>query len=226
MLSCVSRLAPSPGSGYRLVLKDGDSREALLDENSPAKIEGLLKPQAETQAVRTVTGKLDEISFSERKLTIIYAPKSRRLECFYEEEIEPMLFENRRDLIQVTGNVIMDEEGHPCKIVEVEAIRDLDLSPFVLSEIPTDVGRIRFRTSLSLEPTLSESQQLICIEYEPYDIHVYASTRTDLLAELREQLTMLWREYALENEAVLAEPSRELRLRLRRDWEVIANAER
>ena len=38
--------------------------------------------------------------------------KGRWLECIYEDDLEPMLLENRRDLIQVTGRVIPDDDGH------------------------------------------------------------------------------------------------------------------
>jgi hypothetical protein len=154
-------------------------------------------------------------------LTIIYSPRNRSLECFYKEEIEPMLFENRRDLIQVTGRVVVDEENHPKKIVDVEAIRELDLSPFVLREVEVPGLRIKFRKPLVVEPRLSESQQLICLEHEPLGIDVFAPTRAEVFEELKEQLVMLWREYAEEEDAALSEPARRLKEVLLREWEAV-----
>src|SRR5437660_11648344 len=107
-----------------------------------------------------------------------------------------MLLENRRDLIQVTGRVIMDETNHPKKIVDVEQIRELDLSPFVIDVIQFDSRILKPRQPLKLSPFLNESQQLICVEYEPFDIDVFAPTRRELFDELKEQIVMLWSEFA------------------------------
>jgi len=224
ILDCLSKLAPAAGSGYRLSFRNCVGDAVCLEEDLPARIENLLKPPTERHATQTVTGMLDEISFSEHKLTILYTPRNRSLECFYEEDLEPMLFENRRDLIQVTGRVIMDDDNHPKKIVEVEAIRELDLSPFNLTEVSGRSRLIRMREPLTLVPRLSESQQLIYLEHEPLDISVFAPTRAELLAELKEQVLVLWEEYAAEDDAVLSVPARSLKQRLLQAWEAVGRA--
>ena len=221
MLNGLATLAPAAGSGYRFSFRNSVGDEIPIEETLPARIKGLLSPPEEEEELHTVTGLLDEISFSEHKLTIIYSPRNRSLDCFYKEEIEPMLFENRRDLIQVTGRVVVDEENHPKKIVDVEAIRELDLSPFVLKEVEETGLKIRFRKPLVIEPRLSESQQLICLEHEPLGIDVFAPTRAEVFEELKEQLIMLWREYAEEEDAALSEPAQKLKAVLLREWEAV-----
>ncbi len=224
VLSCLSMLSPPPGSGYRYEMAPGAGSEISLDETLPARIEAWLKAPEERAEVRTVTGRLEAISFGEHKLTIIYQPKSRPLECFYDEDIELMLLENRRDLIQVTGRVLMDDGGHPKRIDEVEQIRDLDLSPFVLGEIEGRDVRLRPRSTLSFLPTLTDDEQFLCLEHAPWSLDVFAPTRAELFAELKEQMLMLWGEYAREQDDALSEPAKQVKRQLLADWEGVANA--
>jgi hypothetical protein len=160
------------------------------------------------QSVRTVTGQLEGIAFSEHRLSLLYAPKGRTLECIYDESLEPMLFENRRDLIQVTGQIVEAEDGHPRRMVEVSRIEDLDLSPFVVTEF---VPGVTLRQPFRLEPFLSDDEQLLRLEHRELDIDVFAPTRSELLSELREQLAMLWHEYASEDDDALSSAARQLK---------------
>ncbi len=224
VLSCLSTLSPPPGSGYRYEMAPGVGPAISLDETLPARIEAWLTTPKERAEVRTVTGRLEAISFGEHKLTIIYQPRSRPLECFYDEDIELMLLENRRDLIQVTGRVLMDDDGHPKRIDEVEQIRDLDLSPFVLGEIEGRDVRLRPRSTFSFLPALTDDEQFLCLEHVPWSLDVFATTRAELFAELKEQMLMLWQEYAREQDDVLSEPAKQVKRQLLADWEGVANA--
>lgn len=218
-------LSPAAGSGYRHELGNGVGPLTVLDEYLPARIERWLKTPAERAEIQTVTGRLEAISFSDHKVTIHYTPKGRWLECIYDDDVEPMLLENPRALIQVTGRVVADEEGHPRKIVEVEEMREIDLSPFVVDEVAVGDLRLRARRPVSLTPTLSESEQLLCLEHVPWDLDVFAQTRQELAVELREQIAMLWSEYAMEDDDVLAEPARQLKASLIRDFEEVRHAQ-
>lgn len=153
------------------------------------------------------------------------APKGRWLECIYDDDVEPMLLENPRGLIQVTGRVVADEEGHPRKIVEVEDIREIDLSPFVVHEVTVGDLRLRAQSPIALTPTLSESEQLLCLEHAPWNLDVFAHTRQELAAELREQIAMLWTEYAMDDDANLAEPARRLKASLLRSFTDVSHAQ-
>ena len=223
ILSRFVTLSPPPGSGYRYELLNGAGAGIQLEETLPARIEALIKTQDPRAEVQTVTGRLEAIAFSERRVTINYAPKGRWLECIYEDDLEPMLLENRRDLIQVTGRVIPDDDGHPKKIVEAEEIRDLDLSPFVLGEVVGENLRLKLSKQVTLTPALSDSEQLICLEYADWDLDVFAATRLELFDELKEQILMLWAEYAKEGDAVLSEPAKALKARLLRDFQEVGN---
>ncbi len=208
MLDCLRGMVPPPGAGYAYEFRNCVGAPVRIDEVMSARIESVLRPQAPRQSIRTITGQLEAIAFSEHRLSILYVPKGRTLECLYDESLEPMLFENRRDLIQVTGRVVDAEDGHPRKIVEVSRIEELDLSPFVITEFEPGAP---LAEPLRLDPFLGDDQQLIHLQEPSLDLDVFASTRGELLQELRGQLGMLWNEYAQESDAGLSAPAQQLK---------------
>jgi hypothetical protein len=211
MLDCLRGMAPPPGSGYAFEFKNCVGAPVRLDEVLSGRIDAVLSAPEPRQRQHTITGELRSIAFAEHRLTIYYAPKGRTLECLYDESLEPMLFENRRDLIQVTGQVEDADDGHPRRIVEVSRIEELDLSPFVIVEF---ANGIPLAEPLRLDPILSEDQQLIRLQNDTLDIDVFAHTRGELLVELRSQLEMLWVEYAQEHDDALSAPAQALKRRL------------
>ena len=113
----------------------------------------------------------------------------------------------------------------PEKIVEVEAIEELDLSFILLDEVPIPNGRtLKLKERLSLTPEFSDKDQLLSLAYLPLQIDVFAETRAQLWADLLEQVAMLWVEYAEAPDDVLSPPAREFRHALLRTAEVITNA--
>ena len=212
VLESIKGMAPRAGAQWKLKLHDDhDMAFASLDAETIPFVEQTLVPAAQREAARVVTGELKSIDFAERKVTIIYPPTSKELACIYEESVEDLLYEKRRDLIQVTGRVVLDEQGSPKQIIDVTDIRDLDLSALVLDEFICKGETLKASPSLLLEPTLDESKQLLCVEHGELGLDVYATTREVLLAELREQLAMLWQEYALARDDELDAPARQLK---------------
>ena len=211
MLDCLRGMSPPLGSGYAFEFQNCVGDPVRLDDVLAERIEKILATPEPRRRQRTITGELRGIAFAERRLSLMYAPKDRILECIYDESLEPMLFENRRDLIQVTGQVEDADDGHPLRIVEVSRIEEVDLSPFMVTELVAGQSLI---TPLRLEPILSDDQQLLRLEDQELDIDVFAATRAELLHELRGQLEMLWTEFALEADTALSAPARKLKARL------------
>lgn len=225
VLESVKGMAPRAGAQWKLNLHDDqDHVFALLDAETIPFVEQTLVPAAQREAARVVTGELKSIDFAERKVTIIYPPNSKELACIYEESVEDLLYEKRRDLIQVTGRVVLDEQGSPKQIIDVTDIRDLDLSALVLDDFRCQGATLKASPSLLLEPTLDETKQLLCIEHGELGLDVYATTREVLLAELREQLAMLWQEYAKATDEELDVPARQLKQALLKRFSEVTHA--
>ena len=197
VLESVKGMAPRAGAPWKLALHDDQGQAfASLDEATVPFVERTLVPAEQREAARVVTGELKSIDFAERKVTLIYPPNSKELICIYEDSVEDLLYEKRRDLIQVTGRVVLDEQGTPKQIIDVTDIRDLDLSALVVDVVRYGSLALKSNPALTLEPTLDSTKQLLCVEQTELGIDVYATTREALLAELHEQLAMLWQEYA------------------------------
>ena len=207
-------MVPKPGSGLKLELNRKSQGALHFDEQLQPVLKGLLKRAEAIQEVRTITGKLEKVHFLERKLTLIYPVTERELDCFYDEAIEESLLAQRRGLIQVTGQVVLDEDNHPKKIVEVESISGVDLSPFQVVEVAYGSGKLQFNHPESLVPTLSGDLQLLCLEKPELALDIHAETRDQLAIELQEQVVMLWEEYARADDTDLSQPAKELKRRL------------
>lgn len=212
LLEAVKGMAPRADASWKLNLYDDhDISFATFDVETIPFVEETLVPVEQREAARVVTGELKSIDFTERKVTIIYPPTSKELACIYEEAVEDLLYEKRRDLIQVTGRVLLDDQGSPKQIIDVTDIRDLDLSALSLDTARHSGLTLKAVPTLTIEPTLDESKQLLCLEYGELGIDVYAPTRETLLAELHEQLAMLWREYAQASNHELDAPALQLK---------------
>lgn len=226
-LDTLRSFAPLPGSGYRFELQNSSGPVIALTETLQADLSRLLMiPEDENAAELTevVTGKLIEINFDDHNLTLFYAPTRRQLTCEYEEDVEPMLFENRRDLIQVRGKVRLGADNHPEKIVEADYIGDLDLAPFVLREVEFQGLRLRFRQPRVIAPKLDESQQLILLEDPVLNLSAHACLRSELFDEVRACLHMLWTDYAQEDDAKLEPEAGALKQRLLATIEEVGHA--
>jgi hypothetical protein len=216
-------MVPKPGSGISLELT-GPKRPPLhFDEQLQPVIKALLKRAESVQEVRTVTGILEKVDFGARKVTLIYPVTQRELDCFYDEAIEESLLDQRRGLIQVTGQVVVDEENHPKKIVQVEAINGLDLTAFEVVEIAHGRGKLRFSVPQTFVPKLSEDMQLLCLEVPDLNLDIHAETRDQLAAELQAHLEMLWEEYAKADDGELTPSAKLLKERLREALEEVTN---
>ena len=225
VLEAIKGMAPRADAQWKLSLHDAhDTAFATFDTETIPFVEDTLVPVEQREAARVVTGELKSIDFTEHKVTIIYPPTNKELACIYEEAVEDLLYEKRRDLIQVTGRVLLDDQGAPKQIIDVTDIRDLDLSALVLDTVRHAGLTLKAVTSLSLEPVLDETKQLLCIEQADLGIDVFATTREAVLSELHEQIWMLWQEYAQARDDELDAPARLLKQSLLTRFREVTNA--
>jgi hypothetical protein len=198
VLEAIRGMTPRADDKWSLKLWDATDVEfGVLNTESESIIREAIVPVAEREASQVVTGQLTNINFTHRIVTIFYLPTKREMECVYEDAVEELLIENRRGLIQVTGQVVLDDAGAPKKIIDVNDIRELDLSPLAVDKVKVGDRSLQAIRGIALEPTTDETQQLICVKDDDLGIEAYARTRDALVGELNEQIDMLWLEYAL-----------------------------
>jgi hypothetical protein len=155
------------------------------------------RTQAEVEEYMTVvTGRLTSIDFEEKKIVINHPVTRKALSCFYNEDIEDMLFENRRQLVQITGMVELDDYEMPKKITDVVYIQEVDLSPIELEYIPYGDRKLHFRNQLVLVPVMDDTEQLYTVSYPELGLETFAYTRHELTDDIKTELVYLWDEYA------------------------------
>ena len=161
----------------------------------------------ENVTLQTVTGYLVAMDFDKRLIVLKYPSTETELECYYNDELEVELFENRRELLQVTGNVTYCENDRetPKKIAAVDDIQFLDLSDFTLDSFVAHGKELNFHESLVLTPGLTESCQFMTLRDEKLGIDVIAQTREELYEELLGELQMLWTTCAMQDDDKLGE---------------------
>lgn len=189
ILECIKGMMPSAGSAWRLDFYDGSSD--LIAEFSDVDtviIDNIIEDFVPREANEVVTGTLASVDFKARKLTIIYPVTKREMDCYYPEELEDLLFKNRRGPLQVTGRMILDDNGVPKSIVDVTDIRAIDLSPFQIGIVLGDSYKLSAAEPLRLTPFLDETMQLLCLQDDLLHIDVFAPTRQGLLSEDRKSV--------------------------------------
>jgi len=164
---------------------------------------GDVVPAEEQAQPQVVTGYLTNINLTNRIITIFYPPTKLEMDCVYDNAVEDLLIENRRDLIQVTGLMVLDDAGTPKKITNANDIQELDLSPLLIDTVKVGNMVLKAKQTLTLEPATDETKQLICVTHAELGIDAFARTRDTLVRELNEQIGMLWQEYALARDEAL-----------------------
>ena len=196
VVDAFQQLAPKPGSGWRLDLaKDGTV--VRLDDTWQSSIRRMYA-LAETEPDReTLNGELIEINFADRQITIVPVGSNRRLQITYPEDLEDVLLENRRSLIQVTGRVLRDENEEVKKMFDLESISPLDLSPLEINEVEHGGVRLHLREPLHLQPRLGAANpHFLTVEETSLGLDAFAGTVSELVEEVAESLVFGWRNYA------------------------------
>jgi hypothetical protein len=196
--------------GFR---SSGSTREVVLTKDSVKAIDDWINRESPAESTTTVTGELIRIDFDERKLFLRYPPTLREIECIYADDLEDVMIENRRELIQVTGRFTLDANGHPIKLSDVSRIEPLNLSPIILSEVTYNNRRFHFNKVLYLTPVLEdEDKQLLIVEDSRLGLSTYAHTREELLEGIAAYIAHLWDEYAVCADNMMTPEAQQLKL--------------
>lgn len=211
ILRSVEAYCPREGDEWMLVFEDSSKQSGgILNGDTRKKIKNLLKPPDEEML--TVTGELMRLHLDEHKISILYPPTKRILDCFYDVEIEDFIIGNLKGLIQVTGRVQLDATGHPDKIVDVISIDELDLRTVRLSKLSAGNTVLKLVQPLIIEPQYEEQE--VILEYPTFHIIASGASREEAIAVFEEDFIWLWEEYAMANDSELSLDAQQLKQEL------------
>lgn len=224
LLESFRAMAPRPGSGWTVDIGRNGSR-VRLDSKFYSSAKHLAERIDTQPRLDTLNGRLISINFAEHKITIVPLGSQHQVDCVYDISVEDLLYENRRSEIQVTGEIILGPSEEVQRILNVQSITDLDMSPFEVREFDAADSRLRFRLPLVLTPDLdAETQQWLVLRNTEIGIDVFAKTRDDLEEELYSQLKLLWLEYGREDDPQLSPDAQLLRRNLQDALEIQPDA--
>jgi hypothetical protein len=196
LLQELRRILPKAGERWGVAFGADDQPEVELGVRHRPVVEQWLESPGE-QRETSVIGDLLRIDFAVKRVWILYPPTSREIECSYREEVEDSIVDARRGLFQVTGQFVLDADGHPKQLTDVRSIDPVDLSPVQFAEVEADGIKLLLDPPIVLTPELdTDEQQFFTATVDGFGFTLGGRTRDALLLDFAEQMTFAWREYA------------------------------
>lgn len=220
----IREMIPKRNTGWSLTVESPGARGAKLTSEILPALEQAESADAGERVHSIVRGRLQRIDFKNHKFALHYAPSGRELECPYPVAQEELLLANHRRLIEVTGMIDLDEEGLATKIIEVEGIATMDLSPIRVTEVRRNDRILRPIHAIELIPEPDESEQLITLRHPELGIDLFVDTHAELESALQDQIDFLWHTYALGDRSRMTRGAAELADRLRHAFREVRNA--
>ncbi len=216
ILSELDAMQPVRHSGVVISIEDFRQKKILDGGTAQERIKHLLAPQSSEISpadLGYVTGTLIEMKFNERRLSLKLLESNRSLTATYGEDFELVLLAHPRELIQVHGNIVWNEDGSPHSISDVDEVLEIDESLIDILFVELDGAVLKPKVALS--SSVSYDRDTLLYEANgPFDILLNSVTRPDLEAQLYEELAMLWSEYAKVEPRTLTKDAQQLRQEL------------
>ena len=222
ILSSLGKMFGGQGGHYRLSVEDKAGNVIVDSVSATEAVERLRQARLSPGTHSIVTGYFNKVDFKERKLSLLIPGTGRLISCLYEEDIEPALLENARDLIQVVGTIELDEDGNPQRITDVQEVHPVNTDDIDLIELLPDYLKANELNNLRVKVELSDDKQTYFAKLDELGIDQAAYTRFDLVEALEAELDFLWKNVAREEDDNLAPRARLLKAELKKLFKEIA----
>jgi hypothetical protein len=223
VVSELKKMQPPPRMGLVVSIEDY-RRQKLLDGKTALERLNPLLAEPATIAIHPhlVTGRLDALDFQKRTLQL-YLPNGRQVSATYDEDFEAILLENPRELIQVRGEVVLNEDGSLKQINNVREIIEIDTSPLTVESFIVDNAKRVAAKSFDFQVTF-EADEGHYIADGPFNMLVSGETREELEDSLTDTLRLLWKEYVESDVNNFTEDAKALRQELLETFSEIVDA--
>lgn len=212
VLRSVAEYCPKSGENWNLCI---GAPQMPLNPLSPglqtAIHHYLVQPMTE---YRSLTGELVQLHLDENKLGIYYQPAQRVVHCIYDSELEDFIVASLRHLVQVYGQVQMDERGVPAKIVDVVEIDSIDLTPLEVASFDLAGRCLVLKQEIELPIDFDLKAQEFVLEWPELNIFLGAKTREELWDDFVQDFFWLWEEYGKSDVQSLSQDALRLKQRL------------
>ncbi len=215
LLQTVKKMLPGRGDRWTLAFGTPSHPEVVLTSRHRETVDSWLSSEP-SERETSVIGELQRIDFASNRLWILYPPSGQEIECSYLPELEESILLTRRVLLQVTGRFVLDDKGHPSKLMDVRTIEAPDLGRAELTEFEVGGRTFALHPPVVVAPQLEpEEQQLFEASVPDFGFHLSGRTREELLLDFFEHMAFAWQEYAEADPAELSDDALRLRDALR-----------
>ncbi|MCR9237440.1 MAG: hypothetical protein NXI17_12300 [Alphaproteobacteria bacterium] len=222
IIASLGKMFGGQGGHYRLSVEDNAGKIIVDSVSATDALERLRQARLSPDTHSIVTGFFNKVDFKERKLSLLIPSTGRLISCLYEENIEPALLENARDLIQVVGTIELDEDGNPLRITDVQEVHPVNTDDIDLIELLPDYLKANELNNLRIMVELSEDKQTYFAKMDKLGIDQAAYTRSDLVDALEAEIDFLWKNVAQEDDDKLAQKARLLKAELNKLFKEIS----
>lgn len=222
IIASLGKIFGGQGGHYRLSVEDKAGNVIVDSVSATDALEQLRQARLSPGTHSIVTGYFNKVDFKERKLSLLIPSIGRLVSCLYEEDIEPALLENARDLIQVVGTIELDEDGNPQRITDVQEVHPVNTDDIDLIELLPDYLKANELNNLRITVEMSEDKQTYFAKLDELGIDHAAYTRSDLIDAFEAELDFLWKNVAQEDDDNLTPKACLLKAELRKLFKEIS----
>jgi hypothetical protein len=214
LLQEVQKMLPRTGDNWAIALGAPTRPEVELTHRHRHTVTRWLESTPDEREM-AVIGELLQINFAEKRLVVRYPPTGTELDCSYLEEVEDSIVDARRGMFQVTGQFVLDANGHPKRLTDVRSVQPVDVSQAIIAEVAFASGRLVLSPPVSFDVSLDpDTQQCFLASIPEFGFNIGGLTRDALLQDFEQHLQFAWEEYALADEDELTEDAKALRSEL------------
>jgi hypothetical protein len=191
---------------YSLELSSPKKIISPLTYKMTTKIERLL--YTPTIFERELIGQIVEMKIVENRYFGILI-REKIIRCHFPEEMDSEVIESIGKDVRITGEALVNEHGNVTSIRKVTDIRLIEPGTWSLEKIRWKNRIFTFSDGFSLDVDIEDD--LWKLENKDLDIVVFDESFEEALNIFYEEFSMLWDEYALEEESSLSEDARGLK---------------
>jgi hypothetical protein len=218
ILASLGKMFDAQGGHYKLSVEDNSGGVIADSVSASETIHRLRESRLSPETRLIVTGYFNKIDFKEHKLSLLIPSTNRLISCIYDEEIEQVLLENARDLIQVVGTIENDEDGSPERITDVQEVHPVNTDDIDVIDLLPENLKARSLNNLRVSVKLSEDKQMYFAVLEEFGIEQAAYTRSDLIDALQAEFSFLWKNIATKDDDALTTKARILKMSLLKNF--------
>lgn len=191
---------------YSLELSSSKKAISPLSYKMSAKIERLLYTPTITE--RELFGQIVEMKIVENRYFGILT-NERIIKCYFSEELDSEVIGSIGKDVRITGEALVNEQNHITSIRNTTDIRLIEPGAWSFDQIRQENRIFIFKDGFSVHIDVEDT--LWKLENDDLDIVIFDEKFEDALKFFYDEFSMLWDEYALEDDSNLSEDAKKLK---------------